>query len=351
MNIPFQILTLSFAAFACCCVSAVAFQDTPAVAWSTDFQIQPNSRTGTLVVNAEIPEGWNLYSTTTPRGGPKRTKITILDSAEFALTGEFTPSRDPRIKMDETFEIITEYYVDTVSWTVPIELAENVSPDELEIEMKVQAQSCTLDSGACVMINQLLAAEQGDASEPEELEETFSPNRGHVTWTGSIGPSPMTPGAKVLVTLTAEPGDDFKIYGYEEKSPGTVAQPTRIVLSKSHGWKISEINPERAPKTKRVDGELQKYYRDPISWTFELSIPENAQPGIHRFEGFVAYQNCTDEMCDPPAAAKYAFEINVGQTTTEESMIGFKKEGRYGSVSKMADRKAKERALLSPQGE
>ncbi len=330
-------------------ISAQAFQDSEPIALSAHFKLQPDSRQGVLVVEAEIPDGWNLYSTTTPRGGPKPLKFVVLDSEQFSITGPFEPAEDPLVKFAEVFSIVTEEFTELPIWSAPIEISEGVSSADVSIEMKITGQSCSAESGACVIVNEMLVAEFAGQLKTEELETNYSPNRAHVIWKGSVAQGDATPGSRVLVTLTADPTEDFKIYGYEAKSTGTVAQPTRIVLSKSNGWEVSEVSASHLPKTKAVAGETQKYYRDEVSWTFEMTIPADAPARDYRFDGYVAFQNCTDEMCDPPSAAQFVFNVRVGEGALEESEIGFKKSGRYGSVAKMADRKIKEKALRSSQ--
>ena len=328
-----------------------AFQDfdldnMPEIELEAHFQLESDSRKGRLYVSASIQEGWNIYSNTQLPGGPIKTKFTILDSDEFQITGPFQPDEDPTVKYKEVFRMLVEEHKGEILWSAPIEISNDVSPTDLEIEVKVNGQSCD-EEDRCVLFNELVYAEYNDEPQSNNLETTYEPKRAHVVWTGDVSHQTAAAGDSIEITLNAEPTGGYKIYGYEAKSQGTVSQPTRIAFSSSHMWRVSEVTASRDPNTKDVDGETQKYYKDKVSWRMQLQVPEDAAPGTYRFEGFVGFQNCTDAMCDPPGAAKFVFEITVADQAEETpGKVGFVKEGSYGKVAKLADRKAKERRLL-----
>ena len=71
---------------------------------------------------------------------------------------------------------------------------------------------------------------------PPTLEETpadFRADGSHVIWRGQILPDVAMPGEEVLVHLTAEPVEDFHLYGYEPKDPRTpgASKPTLVLLT------------------------------------------------------------------------------------------------------------------------
>lgn len=319
------------------------FDDGPKVDLEANFQIEPNSRKGRLFVSASIEEGWNLYSSTQPMGGPKATRITSVESDKFQITGPFRPDEDPTVKYDEQFDMFLEEHKGNVIWSAPIELAEGVSAKDVEIGLKFSAQSCE-ENGSCILVSELLSAVYNGELKPVNLEATYEPKRAHVIWKGNLSTKTVARGDTVEVTLTAEPTEGYKIYGYEAESQGTVSQPTRIVLSSSYMWKVSDITPSRDPRTKDVDGETQKYYKDKVSWTMQLKVPELAAPGVHQFQGYVGFQNCTDAMCDPPGSAKFVFEIVVAEEGEKRpALVKFAKGISYGKVALLADQKAQEK--------
>jgi thiol:disulfide interchange protein len=72
-----------------------------------------------VTLQAQIPFGWHVYSTTQPPGGPIATVITTQGS-EFVFAG--TPrAREPDVAPDNNFEdVVTETYSDSVSYTIPV---------------------------------------------------------------------------------------------------------------------------------------------------------------------------------------------------------------------------------------
>lgn len=96
-------------------------------------------------VTAQIANGWHLYSTTQPPGGPITTTITILDDPDFAIAGSIG-ARDPDVAPDNNFilpdstALITETYLDSVTFAVPI-LSRHSG--RAVLRLKVRYQTCT----------------------------------------------------------------------------------------------------------------------------------------------------------------------------------------------------------------
>jgi thiol:disulfide interchange protein len=87
-----------------------------------------------------IPQGWHLYSTTQPPGGPFTTIIAV-DSADrvFGLTGS-VGAPDPVIAPDNNFGILTETYVDSVDFSMPL-IARSAGRATLTVD--VSYETCT----------------------------------------------------------------------------------------------------------------------------------------------------------------------------------------------------------------
>ena len=90
-------------------------------------------------LHAVIPEGWHLYSITQPPGGPVQTVITVPLGSALAITGSIA-APDPDIATDKNFDILTETYADSVTFTVPL-IAR--MPGSTRIALKVAYQTCT----------------------------------------------------------------------------------------------------------------------------------------------------------------------------------------------------------------
>ena len=50
-----------------------------------------------LVITAEIPDGWHIFSITQQPGGPLKTKIKLDASKDFKLAGDFKADPAPKV--------------------------------------------------------------------------------------------------------------------------------------------------------------------------------------------------------------------------------------------------------------
>lgn len=132
---------------------------------SAYFKVKPDGQFGKLYVEAEIQPGYHLYSVTQPKGGPKKSKMKILENEDFKLIGNWTPDEEPHVVFDDQFQMDTEQHEDQVVWSVPIEFSEGVDTKSLEIEFKFSGQYC--DAGGCDLVNETLYAENEGVEDGE----------------------------------------------------------------------------------------------------------------------------------------------------------------------------------------
>jgi hypothetical protein len=134
--------------------------DGPQLFLDASFDLEEGTRTGRLHVTARPAAGWHTYSMTQPPGGPQPSKLTLAKSAEYKLLGPFTPDHAPDAKPSaEFFEdpltrkkpITVEEHHEPVTWTAPIELADNVDPQQLTIGVKYSGQVCKT---SCIPVNE-----------------------------------------------------------------------------------------------------------------------------------------------------------------------------------------------------
>lgn len=112
----------------------------------------------TMLVRAQIPFGWHLYSTTQAAGGPIATLISVNEGegptlppektkppvkleleAIFALNGVVS-ARNPDISSDPNFPVATETYSDSVTFIVPMVARKS---GRQELRLRVNYQACT----------------------------------------------------------------------------------------------------------------------------------------------------------------------------------------------------------------
>jgi thiol:disulfide interchange protein DsbD len=86
------------------------------VKWRSSVEMT-NSKEGVLTVKAVVTDGWHLYGTKLPDGGPKATVLDFSESKGIKFTSEFTPSIKPTEKMDDMFGIKLSWWAKTVTFT------------------------------------------------------------------------------------------------------------------------------------------------------------------------------------------------------------------------------------------
>jgi len=97
---------------------------------------QPGA-TVTVRVQAEIGEGWHVYSMKETPGGPKPTRFTV--EAPAVLAGPVT-APDALIAEDSNFNTEVEYYEGSAEFTLPVALPKQLPA---QVTLRVRYQSCT----------------------------------------------------------------------------------------------------------------------------------------------------------------------------------------------------------------
>ena len=127
-------------------IPLVAFLQLRPVTWSATVpkSVAPGS-TVQIALVATIDDGWHLYSTTQPAGGPVPTRIAVAASPIFAESGALGFPK-PATAPDPNFGINVETYDRTVTFTVPVHIAANARPgvDTLAIQARFQACNASL---------------------------------------------------------------------------------------------------------------------------------------------------------------------------------------------------------------
>ena len=93
-------------------------------------------------VEASIEEGWHLYSTQQPDGGPKPTRITLKADQVFDAAGT-VEAPAPLTAHDANFDIETEFYEEAVTFTIPVRVSPRAAAGSYKVQVEVRFQSCT----------------------------------------------------------------------------------------------------------------------------------------------------------------------------------------------------------------
>ncbi len=343
------------------------------VAISAQFAPGASGQPAVLFVTAEMQPGWHVYSITQPKGGPIRTTIKLDDSPEYQLRGEFATDPQPESHPEPLFGGITvETHADKVVWFVPITFTPDVDLKNVVVKGTVKAQAC--DASSCLPpksfafeaklgepielsdeAKKLLTASVASPRESEAtglpplLDETpddYRASESHVIWRGRIEPAVAAPGDEVTVQLTAVPIENYHLYGYAPKDPRTpqASKPTLVLLSDHPDWKHSGPSASAAPlehPSKADATAIERFYLEPVAFTFRLQVPADAKPGKLSVTGMIGYQACLDGengVCDFPLAAQFNGMFEVADKSSAGSIpLRFAKGRSYSEVAKLAE--------------
>jgi len=96
-----------------------------------------------VLLKAEIESGWHLYALEQPEGGPIATTIKITDGKPFKIDGKVDSPKpivreDPLFKGNDGKALVTKFFVDRVSFTIPLSATGDASSDEISIDVRFQ---------------------------------------------------------------------------------------------------------------------------------------------------------------------------------------------------------------------
>lgn len=294
------------------------------------FTTEPDGRTGTLYITANLDEGWHVYSITQPPGGPIRTHLKLDKSEQYKLSGDFRPDPAPRKHVDDrAFPGLTlEEHEGVVTWSVPIKFASSADAKSLKIGGKANVQACNAENcnppkdypftakfakekpAPAVPAGQAAGEEAGPAAGEFQGQD--------VTFRGSLSPKVATPGGKVQLAITAEPAEGWHIYALSDKPAAGGSKPTLLVLTQTSGLRsgpaVASASPTQDPENTlgQHDGK--------VTWTVELSVPRDAKIDPIKIEGLLAYQVCKDNLCNQPTALEFSGMLAIGPNRVEGSV-------------------------------
>lgn len=117
--------------------SHVSSQVLEPVKWT--FESNLDGDLATLIFRAEIEEGWHLYDTQLPDGGPVKTSIHYADSTQFDFVGELSKEPQPTEVFDKTFNIKLGYFTKHVVLKQKIRLKNTA---KIDITGFIEFMSC-----------------------------------------------------------------------------------------------------------------------------------------------------------------------------------------------------------------
>lgn len=107
------------------------------VKWT--FESKQDGLEATLIFTAEIQDGWHLYDTELPEGGPIKTSIQFADSTLFEFVGTLEKEPQPTQYFDKIFNMQVGYFSNRAVLTQKIKLK---SDEKVDIKGFVEFMSC-----------------------------------------------------------------------------------------------------------------------------------------------------------------------------------------------------------------
>jgi DsbC/DsbD-like thiol-disulfide interchange protein len=127
-----------------CCY---ALAQTPATIaqWSIQPLPQTSLQAGdkfSVVLSAQIQEGWHVYSLLQAPGGPTPLTVKLEESPAFALHGPPKSSK-PESVYDKSFEMVTKFHEHSVELTVPLLVSAKAPAGKQQAVIDVRFQACS----------------------------------------------------------------------------------------------------------------------------------------------------------------------------------------------------------------
>jgi thiol:disulfide interchange protein DsbD len=111
----------------------------------------------TLALTATIDDGWHLYSTKLPEGGPIPTRISVPTDQQFKAAGDIVEPT-PKSAFDANFNMTLEFYEDKVTFGVPMKASGTAPLGAVPARVAVSFQTC--NDKFCLPPKQVVATVQ-----------------------------------------------------------------------------------------------------------------------------------------------------------------------------------------------
>jgi suppressor for copper-sensitivity B len=284
--------------------------------FSSEFEVDRGTGKGKVRVTATLTEGYHIFSTTQPPGGPSATVLKIL-SQGVQLTGPFVPDSPPRIETNSPVfgNIPIEQHESHVTWTAPLLMSTPISDAPSPIEIQIDGQVCS-ESCIPVRAEKVEAAFVGfvNAAPAIEVPQSFRETDSAVEWRIRLDRKTVAPGESMDLILEARPDPGFHVYRLDLDDPETKFR-TLLSITQKAGAKFDRPIADKVSVSKDLGvGLITQFYEGPVTWRIPIRIPETAIEGETPLEGLLGYQACTMGSCDRPRGLRFALTYQVEKT-------------------------------------
>ncbi|MEE2707667.1 MAG: protein-disulfide reductase DsbD domain-containing protein [Planctomycetota bacterium] len=288
---------------------------------TVDAEILPAANGGQphLLITAKIIPGWHISSITQQAGGPKKTEIRLEPSAQYRTAGEVVADPAATIKEYEFWDVPAEEHHGSVAWRIPVELAGGLKMDDVVIKGGISGQAC---KEACILFDVKFEARVttvhglGPVRLPPVAGNPASPEfvAGHVTVGGGFDRVASVPGESLQLQIQFQCDEGWHVYELLPRLPEnrTFSFPTLIAIDEPSGLQFSPPSPDKPLKTQQQSDQAVNYYEGGVTMTLQVTVPQDAAPGLHPISGIVAFQLCHERgNCEQPVAARFSAKLNV----------------------------------------
>jgi len=276
-----------------------------------------------LTIGVKLPIGRYTYSMQDENA---RTSVRFADVDGLQPVGEFTPDREPTIKVDKTLGWTSQKYYDEVTWTRHYRITD---PGDAKLSGMIAGSFCseTADGGgSCLPFSDEFALNIALTQDTlPELPVTAAkrPFAVEVIPTrklrGQQKPDPL----KLQIALTPEnaaAGDEVTLSirmelkkGWhtfsQDHNPDNAGLPTKLTATPTGLVPINDgkFTPDRKPHRATVETfepVEQLTFEEEVTWTQKFRVADGVTAGEYGADGSIRYQVCK-ESCLPPKTVKF----------------------------------------------
>ncbi|MBM4022469.1 MAG: hypothetical protein FJ284_09565 [Planctomycetes bacterium] len=266
--------------------------------------IKPGETGGpdTLAVTATLEDGWHLYAVTQRPGGPLATTITVAPDSPRQTTGPFVAQPTPSVRLVDDVPawkgLPIEEHAGRVVWRAPL------GPGSGEARGSVRLQLC--QDTSCLpprTIPFVAAAVATDDKAAAPAVATHRPERSHAVLEAVVGAARDVSGKRTWpLELRLIPTRGWHLYRAASADATEIGQgkPT-ILAATSGGTRVLGVRALKAEPVPQPDLAAAGAVEGPVRLEVLVAADAKADPPL---ELVIAFQTCSDNSCDPPAAVR-----------------------------------------------
>ncbi len=177
-----------------------------------------------------------------------------------------------------------------------------MSPSSSLLPTRRLASGLILLLTAAFLPGALALAEEG---KPAKKDSRPAAQPKEVTFTAKVVPARAKPGDKVKLQVTAKLDFNWHIFKYARTQAEDGPRLTTFDFYQTAGLKpLGDWTPSAEPIRKKEpafpDIPFLEFHEDEITWTLDLQVPADADPGKRILKVQAGYQICSDQSCSFP---------------------------------------------------